>query len=433
MRRSEREAGARTVDANASVAGRTARTYEALPTARKRAARAAVGAVFFVNGATFATWAARVPAIREGLGLSPGGLSVALTGLAAAAFAGLPLAGMLVARWGSRRVLTGAALYLAALPLIALAPGLVWLAAVLAVFAIGNSTLDVAMNTQGALVERAYARPLMGSFHAMFSLGGVVGAAFGGVAADLGVSVRSHFLLTVVVLSFVLAVATVFLLPDVPSGDAAGLTLALPDRRLFAPGLIAFCALMGEGMMNDWSTVYLHDVADTSKSTAATGFSVFSAGMVVGRLAADRIQAHLGPDRFVLACGLLASSGSALAVAVPTPAAGMAAYALIGLGLAAIIPVTFSHAARQPHRAPGPSIAAVSTVGYVGFLAGPPIVGAVAQTTGLRAAMLLFLVLTTVMVCLAPRLRTVQARPAAAGPQAPPGHPSSNGSGTRKR
>lgn len=383
---------------------RSAVTHAAQHPARRRAARIAVSVVFFVNGAAFATWAARVPAVRDALGLSAGGVSVALTGLATGAFLGLPLAGGLVARWGSRKVLTWAALYLAGLPLIAFAPRLEYLTAVLAAFAIGNSAVDVAMNTQGALAERAYARPLMGGFHAMFSLGGVAGAAAGGIAATAGVSVGTHFLLASAILSAICGCATWFLLPDGPDAAASDPLLALPSRGLWAPGLVVFCALMGEGLMNDWGSLYLRDVAGSSAGTAAAGFAVFSVGMVAGRLAADRIRDRRRPGRFLLRCGLLAASGSTIAIAFPFSWTGLAAYSLIGLGLAAVVPVAFSHAAENPARRPGPSIAAVSTIGYIGFMAGPPLVGGIAESAGLRTAMLTFLLLMATMICLAPAL-----------------------------
>ncbi|MFI0484156.1 MFS transporter [Actinomadura sp. 9N215] len=391
---------ARSVPARVSAPGRAAS-----PAARSRAARVAVRGVFFANGAAFASWAARVPAVRDGLGISTGGLAVALAGLAAGALAGLPLAGVLVARWGSRRTLIGGAvLFFGTLPLIPSAPGLVPLTVAAAMFAAGNSAVDVAMNTQGVLVERASSRPVMGGFHAMFSLGGISGAAAGGLAAAGGVGAGTHFLLTAVILLAVCAVATSFLLPDAPSTGVAGPTFAFPARGLWAPALVALSALMGEGLMNDWGAVYLQDVAGSSAGAAAAGFAVFSAGMVVGRLAADRMRARAGTDRFVQGCSLLAGTGAVLALAVPAPGTGLAAYALIGLGLAPVVPVAFTHAASRAPRGPGPSIAAVSTVGYVGFLAGPPIVGGVAEAAGLRVTMAVLLIVTGALGVLAPRL-----------------------------
>ncbi|MFD0690314.1 MFS transporter [Actinomadura fibrosa] len=403
MPRNDREGDPRLVRETARP-DPAARIYAELTPARRRAARIAIGLIFFVNGAAFATWASRVPAIRDGLTLSAGGLSVALTGLAVGAFVGLPVAGGLVARWGSRRVLMWSSLYLAGLPLVAFAPRLGYLTAVLVAFAFGNSALDVAMNTQGALAERACARPLMGGFHAMFSLGGVTGAIAGGLAASTEIGIGAHFTGAAAALTVVCGVAVAYLFPDGPDRAAADPLLALPSRGLWAPGFVVFCALMGEGLMNDWGSLYLRDVAGSSAGTAAAGFGVFSVGMVAGRLVADRIRGRTTPGRFLLTCGLIAASGSTLAFAFPYAWTGLAAYSLIGLGLAAVVPVAFSQAAALTTRRPGPSIAAVSTVGYIGFMAGPPVVGGIAESAGLRTAMLMFLVLMATMTSLAPAL-----------------------------
>ncbi|WP_433149312.1 MFS transporter [Actinomadura nitritigenes] len=373
--------------------------------ARGRAARAGVGAIFFSNGAAFATWASRVPDVRDALDLTPGGLSVALTGLAAGALAGLPLAGLLVARIGSRRILAGAGIYLGALPLVGLAPQLLCLTGALTFFAITNSCVDVAMNTQGALAERLSARPLMGGFHARFSLGGVTGAAAGGLAVHSGLSPETHFMLAAVLLTTLCLVATAFLPPDPPGSDRPGLALVRPGRGVWTPGLVAFCALMGEGTVNDWGSIYLRDVAGAPTWLAAAGFAVFSAGMVTGRLVADRIRAGTGSHRYLFGCAALAASGAVLALALPFTWTSLAGYALIGLGLAAVVPVTYSHLARRTPGSPGPAIAAASTIGYVGFLAGPPIIGALNHAAGLHAVMVVFLVLMIIVVALAPRLR----------------------------
>ncbi|MFD5749425.1 MFS transporter [Streptomyces sp. NPDC127033] len=355
-----------------------------------RAARAAVCAVFFVTGAAFATWAARVPAIQGGLELSEGQLAVALVGLSSGAFLGLPLVGGLVARYGSRPVLfTGMTVYLAALAGLAFAPGLPMLTVTLALFACGNTAVDVAMNTQGVLVERAYGRNILGGFHAMFSLGGIAGAVVGSLAASADIGTRPHFAMTALVLCVVVATAATALLPDPPGqAEDAGPLFALPSAGLWIPGLVAFCALMGEGVMNDWGAVYLHDVTDASPGAAGVGFALFSAGMVAGRLCADRIRARAGTVRFTLGCALVAAAGAVVPISVPTTGAGFAGYMLLGLGMAAVIPVVFSHAARLRPGRPGPAIAAVSAIGYVGFLAGPPVIGGLAEAVDLRAAML---------------------------------------------
>ncbi|MEV0036289.1 MFS transporter [Streptomyces sp. NPDC050804] len=393
--------------------------------------RVAVCTMFFITGAAFAAWAARVPAIQDRLGLSEGQLAVALVGLSSGAFLGLPLVGGLVARYGSRPVLfTGMTVYLAALPGLAFAPSLPMLTMTLALFACGNTAIDVAMNTQGVLVERAYGRNILGGFHAVFSLGGIVGAVASGLAASAGVGTGPHFVVTALVLYAAAAVATTALIPDRPgraqesdrrTQDSDLLTqesdrraedaedpaplFALPSAGLWIPGLVAFCALMGEGVMNDWGAVYLHDVTGASPGAAGAGFALFSAGMVVGRLSADRIRARTGTVRFTLGCALVAALGAVVSISVPTTGGGLAGYTLLGLGMAAVIPVIFSHAAQLRPERPGPAIAAVSAVGYAGFLAGPPIIGGIAEAVDLRAAMLVLPALMAAMALLSLRLR----------------------------
>ncbi|WP_078869406.1 MFS transporter [Streptomyces sp. NRRL B-1347] len=380
------------------------------PAARLRAMRLAVSTVFFVTGAAFATWAARVPAVQDRLDLSAGQLAVALVGLSGGAFVGLPLVGGLVARYGSRTVLcVGMAVYLAALAGLAFVPGLALLTAALALFACGNTAVDVAMNTQGVLVERAYARPVLGGFHAMFSLGGIVGAGVGGLVASAGVGTGPHFAVTAVVLCAVAAWAATALVPEPRRTERAaedsGPLLALPGPGLWIPGLVAFCALMGEGVVNDWGAVYLHEVTGASAGLAGVGFAVFSAGMVVGRLSADRVRSRVGTTRFTLGCATVAGVGALIPITSPTVLAGFLGYGLLGLGMAAVIPVVFSHAADLNPERPGPAIAAVSAVGYVGFLAGPPIIGALTESTTLRTAMLVLPALMATMAVLATRLR----------------------------
>lgn len=374
-----------------------------------RTMRLAVCAVFFVTGAAFATWAARVPAVQSRLDLSAGELAVALVGLSGGAFLGLPLVGGLVARYGSRTVLcAGMAAYLAALASLPHVPDLAVLTAALAVFACGNTAVDVAMNTQGVLVERAYGRPVLGGFHAMFSLGGIAGATAGGLAASAGIGIRAHFTVAALVLLVVAGAAATALAPDPPPASGPGRTdplLALPGPGLWIPGLVAFCALMGEGVVNDWGAVYLKEETGASPGAAGLGYAVFSAGMVIGRLTADRLRARLGTVRFTLLCALLAGAGALIPILAATTAAGFVGYALLGLGMAAVIPLVFAHAAALRPERTGSSIAAVSAVGYVGFLAGPPVIGALAEATTLRWAMLVLPALMAVMAALAPRLR----------------------------
>lgn len=370
-------------------------------------ARLAVSSVFFVVGFAFASWAARVPAIRDGLHLSDGQLALALLGLNGGAMLSLPIAGGLVARLGSRtQTVASLAVYLTALPLLALAPSLPLLAAALLLFAAGNSGVDVAMNAQGVLVERAYGRPVLGGFHAMFSLGGLAGAGASALLASAGIGVTAHFTAVAVVLVVLVAGAATALLPDgVRNGTAERPPVfALPTRAQWLPGVICFCAMFGEGIVNDWAAVYLHDITGATPGMAAAGFAVFSAFMVIGRLCADRARDRLGTVGLLLTCGTTAAAGAVLLVAVPVRASSLAGCALLGLGLAAIVPVVFAYAAPKDPGRSGPAIAAVSAVGYTGFLAGPPLIGGIAQGTGLRPAMLVLPLVMLTMTFLASRL-----------------------------
>lgn len=368
-----------------------------------RSAHLAIALLFLVNGATFATWASRVPAVRDKLDLSPGSLGIALAGLTAGAVVGLPASGALVARYGSLRVArAGLVLYCLALPLPALAPNLALLVLALFLFGVGNSLLDVAMNAQGVEVERARGRPILGGFHALWSIGGLLGAALGAAVAAAGIPAPIHFALAAAALLAAGLVVTVGMLPNTREG-VPGPAFARPTRKLAVLGVIAFCALLAEGVVNDWSAVYLREVAGAGPGIAASGFAAFSLTMAVGRLLSDRIVARTGPRVFVRGAGVVAAAGLTLALLGDGPLPGVAGFGLLGAGLAGILPVVFGVAGGGEHRAggSGPTIAAVSTVGYLGFLSGPVLVGAVGEFMGLRIALLAVVALAVLMTALA--------------------------------
>lgn len=370
-----------------------------------RKARLAVAVVFLVNGTTFATWAARVPAVRDHLNLSPGALGIALLGLTAGAVIALPMSGALVARYGGRRMTRiGLLLYCLALPLIALAPTLALLAITLAVFGAGNSILDVAMNAQGVEVEQSYRRPILASFHALWSLGGLVGAVLGAGAAAINMSAQLHFAIASGLLLACGLLASSWLLPTVHD-RSAGSVFARPTRKLVVFGAIAFCSLLAEGVVNDWSAIYLRDVTGASSGLAAVGYAVFSLSMAGVRLVTDRLVARIGPAPFVRGAALLAATGLGLALLVPFPLAAVIGFGLLGAGLAGVVPVVISVAGgREPAATSGPNIATVSTIGYLGFLTGPVLIGTLADLFTLRVAFLTVVVLIGIMAVLASRL-----------------------------
>lgn len=372
-----------------------------------RSARHAVTAIFAINGLILSNWVPRIPAVQRNLDLSEGRLGLALLGVAVGALLAMPLIGGLVARFGSRPTTTVAVVALAAsVPLPALAGSLATLTLALVALGAANGALDVAMNSQAVAVERRFRRPIMSSFHAAFSFGGLAGAILGGLAAAAGLDPLPH--LTIV---GVLGIAAGFLaarglLPAAadaqrPTSSSARRTFPRPSRRLVGLGALAFACLLGEGAMADWSAVYLDGSLGTGPGLAAAGFAAFSLTMTFGRLIGDRLAARWGPVALARWGGVLVAVSLALALVVQHPAAAIAGFGGVGAGLSGIVPVVFSAAGRIPNLAPGPAIAAVSTVGYSGFLVGPPVIGLLAEISSLGIALGLVVLMGALIAALA--------------------------------
>jgi MFS family permease len=371
-----------------------------------RSARWAVSTIFFLTGAGTANWAVRIPALQEGLGLSAGQLGLALLGVSGGAIAAMPLAGRLVARHGSRPVTRAAAISFAlALTLPALAPSFVALVVALAALGLANGMLDVAMNAQAASVQQRYRQPIMSRIHAMYSFGGLVGAAIGGRVAAYDVGVVAHLAGVALVLAVAGFAAGSAMLPA--SADAAPeqSSTARLTKRLAALGLVAFCVLFGEGAMTNWSAVYLRDVVGAGPGLAAVGFAAFSLTMATGRAAGDALTTHLGPARLARLGGALAGLGAAMAIGIPQPWAVIVGFGAIGAGLSSVFPLVLAAASRTPGVVPGAAIAAVSMCGYTGLLAGPPLIGAVASLLTLRGGFAIVALTSLVVAVLAKTLR----------------------------
>ena len=367
-----------------------------------RAARAAVAAIFFLNGAATANWLVRIPAVQATLGLSEGELGVALFGVAVGALVAMPVTGRLVARYGSRPVTRVAAIVFAAvfvLPPLASSP--LGLFAALVALGVGHGALDVAMNAQAATVERSFGRPIMASFHALFSLGGLVGAAMGGVLASRGVGPLAHLLATSVVVAVAASWVTAALLPAGTDATPDHGRAARPRGTLLTLGVVAFCVLLGEGAMADWTAVYLRDVTRAGPGVAAAGYAAFSLAMASGRLAGDRLRLRIGAPTIIRAGGALAAIGLAGGLALTSPWGAVAGFGLVGAGLSLAFPIVLATASGLPGVSPGPAIATVSTFGYAGFLAGPPLIGFVAEVVTLRGGLAIVVLTCAVAALLA--------------------------------
>jgi MFS family permease len=356
----------------------------------------AVSVAFLVNGAAIANWVPRVPAVKAALGTSDGPLGLALLGLGVGAAAALLAAGRVVARFGSRPVTRAAGVALcAALLGPGLAGNLPMLALSLALFGAASGLMDVAMNAHGALVERWYGRPIMASLHGLWSVGGLVGAVTGGLAARAGWTPARHFAVAALCLGVLLVAGTWRLLPasmDVaparpraePRRRGSGVPWSLP---LLLLGVVGFSSFFGEGSAHDWSAIYMHDVLGTSPGTAAAAFAAFSLAMAVVRFGGDRLSARFGPVRLVRASGLVAAVGFGLGLLAHQPLAGVVGFALLGVGLACVVPVTFSAAGHLGGDLAGVAISRVAAISYLASFAGPPIIGLVADLVGLSVAL----------------------------------------------
>jgi len=352
-------------------------------------ARLATAAIFFVNGAGTGGWVVRIPEVQQHLGLSTGTLGLMLLGVPLGALVSMPLAGVLVNRHGSKPVsLISAFAFLAVLPLPVLAPAPGWLGLALVLMGATSGALDLAMNAQAVTVEARFSRPIMSSFHALFSLGGLAGSGVGGLLAHAGVSPPVHLSGAAVTLAGVALVSLPrFLPPTFETLGTGGPAFALPSRSLLVLGVMAFCVLMGEGAMADWTAVYLRQVMHADPGLAAAGYSAFSLAMAAGRLAGDSLAIRLGQVGLVRVGGLVAALGLGSALVLGGVGLSITGFGLVGAGLSIIFPNLVSAAAKVKDQAPGTAIAAISTVGYTGFMAGPPIIGFAAEFLTLRGAL----------------------------------------------
>jgi MFS family permease len=361
-------------------------------------------ATFGCNGAGLSTWFPHIPAVQRKLDLGDGLLGLALLGTPVGALIAMPLSAWLIARFGSRRMTRASALaFFLALPLPAVASNLPSLVAALMLIGAANGLLDVSMNAQAVAVERRYRRPIMTTFHGVFSLGGLAAAGLAVVVVGRGVDAGSHLFVTAVLLGAAALTASRWLLPDaVEPGGVGGPVFVRPTGSLVLLGLVAFCVLLGEGAMADWTAVYLRNVLETGAGVAAAGYAVFSATMAIGRLSGDRLTARFGPVTMLRGGGLVVALGLGAALLTGLPVAALVGFACVGAGLSCGFPIVLSAAGRVPGIASGTALAAVTTMGYVGFLAGPPVIGLVAEVTTLRVALGLVALLGATIALLAP-------------------------------
>ena len=351
--------------------------------------------MFAANGAALASWVVRIPDVRAELGLRDTTLGLALAAASVGVVSALPLAGGIIPRVGSRRVvLVGVTVVGITLATLAIAPGPLALAGLLLVFGAGLSTMDVGMNAHGVAVEGGYGRSILVGFHAAWSLGSLVAAGVGALAVAARVPLGVHF----GIVAATVVVATLLALPwlrvvdrvtaDERTRRRRGPALALPHGAIVPIAIVSLGAALGESAVTDWSGIFLRDAVEVAPGQVGWGFVAFTAAMTVTRLLGDRVADRIGRARTVALGAWVATGGFVLAVAIPSVPTALIGFFAVGVGVAVTIPLSFA-AAGGVTDSPGEGIAGVAAVSYAGFLVAPPVLGAIADRASIRVSLLL--------------------------------------------
>ncbi|WP_133649870.1 MFS transporter [Paraburkholderia flava] len=383
--------------------------HRSLPVATRNRARTATMALFFIAGMMYASWGVHVPTVRDRFHLNAALLSFALLAVAVGSITAMATNGSWIARVGSRRACLAGGLTMSVCgALILIVPSYWLLLIVLMIFGAGMATLDVAMNAEASAVEIALGRPIMSSLHGMFSVGGMAGAAIGGALLSRGMAPAVHLALASAVSALVLFASCPSVLPHVPHAEHPDAHTPRANRwrspALWALGIFALIALIAEGAMYDWATVYMRDVVVATPAVASAAYAAFSGGMAAARFGGDAIRARFGAPQLIMASASLACAGMIAALVLPNPVVALAGFTMMGIGLANMMPVLFAAAARVKgiHAAEG--LAHVAGLAYFGMLLGPVIIGGVAQATNLTIGLSVVALCAALIAVAGPRV-----------------------------
>ncbi len=350
--------------------------------------RVRVAVFFFVSGFGFATWASRIPTIQQHLHLNNEQLGAVLFALPVGLMGTLPVTGVLLSRHDSRRIMMiGAVLFNLMLCLIGFATKTWQLVAALVGFGVSRNLLNISVNAQSIGVQALFEKSIIARFHGVWSIACLAAAALGALMVRLAVSPGWHFLFVGTALTLSCVYAFPGALRQQPATRERKPWFALPDKTLVKYGLISFASMACEGTMVDWSGIYFRDAVHATKYVVTLGYVVYLVAMTLGRLTGDRLANRFGVRTMLIYSGCLIFAGLILATLCPFPVTAGLGFVLTGFGVSCVIPMVFSMAGRAAGMSSGSAIAAVSTVGYLGFLLVPPVIGSVAQHAGLQWAL----------------------------------------------
>jgi MFS family permease len=364
-----------------------------IPNINRKALRIAVGALFFMAGLTFSSWASRIATVQQKLGLSDAALGAVLFSLPVGLFFSLPFSGWVISKIGSKKLLIAALLaYSCALITLGLAQNTFQLIMCLIVYGFASNAVNISVNTQAVATEKQYDKPIMASFHGLWSLAGFTGAGIGTFMIARGIDPTHHFIVIMIIVTIGVIITSRYLHEDtnvIKDPDEPALSL-INRLKLIGPlltlGSIAFCSMICEGAMFDWSVIYFKKVIATPIALQATGFTAFMLTMATGRFIADGFAHRFGLKRTLQISGTLTTTGLLIAVIFPYFYTAIAGFLLVGFGVSSVVPMVYSAAGRSKTMTPGVALAAVSTIGFIGFLVGPPVIGFIAGIATLRAS-----------------------------------------------
>lgn len=367
--------------------------------------RLAVNLAFFLNGFIYGNWVSRLPRIMDIYQTDNGTISLVLISMSFGAFVAMPFTGWLTLKYGTRRItIISLLMYCALVPLIPVMQFLIPLMILYFTMGVFTGMLDVAMNAQGVMVEQKYQRPIMTSFHAFFSIGMALGAGSGSLFTKLSDSLNFH-LIIVAALSFLCAAWVSFnLIYDKPQeGEDHNdhPLFRLPKGALIIVGIIAFCCMLAEGAMADWTVNYMEKIVKSPEALAPIALSGFALCMTIGRVFGDRFRQSYGDTKLIIGGGLVSTVGLLASIAWLDPLVVIVGFSLVGLGLSTIVPIAYSIAGNTPGMSSGVGLAMVTTIGYSGFFFGPPIIGFIADASNLRIGLSVVLLLLATMTVLA--------------------------------
>jgi len=375
-------------------------------TVSPQANRRSVSVFFFLHGLCFASWASRIPTIQSALNLSASSLGTILFALPLGFFISLAFAGWLIAKIGSKKaVVLSSTLYSMSLVGIGLSTSPLQVAASLLLFGFFANLLNISVNTQAVAVEDLYKKRLMATFHGLWSVAGFAAAALGTWMIGKSVPPLQHFIFVCLFVLIGIAISAFYLVEKDKHTDKKSPILALPDKSLLGLGLIAFCSMMVEGAMFDWSGVYFIDVIQVNSELTGVGYTTFMIAMAGMRFLADALAGRFGLRRILQTSGMLATTGLLLAVILPQLVPSLLGFLLIGMGVSSVVPMVYSAAGKSKTMSAGMAITAVSSLGFIGFLIGPPLIGFIAGASSLRGSFLALTIMSGAVVVISSLLR----------------------------